>query len=209
MEQISGNLRKSLQQFIQVWIQERGKDEEIRITSSAVLFETLDRIESIDISELMSDVVDDDQHKSLVDKCEQDLDRPGYPAYIPPVYTRAPALEQLSQIVEKPLFQQRKTNYRLETYYYLGRVLSSRGWIQEDKQFLCVHFNSRKVREIKRTAKRVHELFSVRGVAHLYSVNFIRPSHLAKLEETEFYLQLIPEAQWLKELEKVSQEFNP
>jgi hypothetical protein len=86
--------------------------------------------------------------------------------------------------------------------------MSSRGWIQEDKQLLCTHFNKRKIKEIKRTAKRVYELFSARGIAHLYSVNFIRPSHLAKLGETEFYLQLVPEAKRLRELEEVSQEFN-
>ena len=64
-------------------------------------------------------------------------------------------------------------------------------------------FGERAAKDIVRTARRAHELFITRGLALIYTVTFIQPTHLIQLSSNQFYNQLMPYAQKLKEEEEL------
>ena len=95
----------------------------------------------------------------------------------------------------------------MEAFYYLGEVLDSRGWTKEDKKFLKETFTARRYKEIRKLIKRTYALFAARGLAHLYTTTFIRPTHLGRMSESDFCGSLIPRARKLKESEFLSEAF--
>jgi len=113
-------------------------------------------------------------------------------------------LETLLHLTQQTAFRKRKTFHRMETFYYLGEVLDTRGWQKKDKRRIRTLFTTNKgARDFCVTARRVYELFRARGLSNLYAVTYIRPYHLLKLDEEEFYNELLPEAQRLRNEENV------
>jgi len=197
MDSLSDNLKIQFKLFLQLWLQERGDYSELHVTSTNVILEAPDRIESIDVETILNV----SEKKIILDKCKQDLMRPVDYSYQLPDYVVAnedERLQKLIQIVKQSSFRRTNVHDRLKVYFYLGEILSLRGWVRKDNQLLQHHFGERSAKEVKKTAKRVFELFNARGIYWLTSVTYIKPTYLAQMEETDFYEILLPEARQLR-----------
>ena len=107
--------------------------------------------------------------------------------------------------INKESFSQKSVIKWLEIYYYLGDVLTSRGWTAEDNKTMLKMFKERKTKYLRKIAKRVYALFSARGIAHLYTVTFIKTTHLVQMSEADFFGQLVPAAREMRVEELVSE----
>ena len=105
-------------------------------------------------------------------------------------------------MTQQPSFKSRKSSNRLETFYYLGEVLAIRGWRQSDWKLIRESYDARSAQLMERTAKRVYELFTTRGLVQLYTVNFICPTRLEQMKEDDFYRHLIATANELRTYER-------
>src|SRR6266498_5084506 len=197
MDSLSDNLKIQFKLFLQLWLQERGDYSELHVISTNVILEAPDRIESIDVETILNV----SEKKIILDKCKQDLMRSVDYSYQLPDYVVAnedERLQKLIQIVKQSSFRRTNVHDRLKVYFYLGEILSLRGWVRKDNQLLQHHFGERSAKEVKKTAKRVFELFNARGIYWLTSVMYIKPTYLAQMEETDFYEILLPEARQLR-----------
>ena len=209
METLTDNLKGKLRAFIDAWTQERHIDEEIRITSSEVTIRRQDKTINIHPNELLN-FDGFEEKKTLLEKCKMDLDQPGIDIIDYPEYLQKRDDKRLKRILKKirePDFRIGEPIGRLETYYYLGEALASRGWLRSDKRMLQDRIGERATKDTIRIARRVYELFITRGLAQLYTVTFIQPTHFLQLTEDQFYNQLIPFARNLREEEKFVEGF--
>ena len=69
MDSLSDNLKIQFKLFLQLWLQERGDYSELHVTSTNVILEAPDRIESIDVETILNV----SEKKIILDKCKQDL----------------------------------------------------------------------------------------------------------------------------------------
>jgi hypothetical protein len=130
----------------------------------------------------------------------QDLARPATTPYEKPTYVidnEDESLERLVRKIKHPDFRQESKVARLKCYYHLGEILASRGWNKTDSQYLKREFGQRTVRDVKKTARRVYELFYARGTAQIVAVTSIRPAQLLGMKDEDFYGKLIPGARRL------------
>src|SRR5919205_218067 len=142
MEILSDNLKGKLRSFVNAWLQERLNDEEIWITSSEVVLKRPDETITFDMNELLN-FNNPDEKKTLLEKCKEDLNRPGIATIDYPNYQFKRGDKKLKRILKKISkldFRYGKSTERLETYYYLGEALASRGWIRSDKKMLQDRF---------------------------------------------------------------------
>lgn len=201
MERYSTKTLQQLRTFIQSWLKEKGTNERLIIGPTEIIIQEGQSENCITIPDLLT-------MSPLLSKCLQDLRRPGIeiipiPDYLE--YEDEQRLTLLLNLTQQPMFRKRKTPYRLEIFYYLGEVLSTRGFQQNDiKQLRDMFSTSKGATDFKKTARRTYELFQARGLANLYTVTFIRPSHLIDLSEEEFYNYLLPEARNLHIAENFS-----
>jgi hypothetical protein len=161
-------------------------------------------IETIELDELIA-TEEISEESTLLEKCKQDLDRRGAQSFHFPEYKdqeESERLENLVRTLDKSSFRRKTATERLEIHYYLREVLTSRGWTRSDKRLIQKRLGNRNAKETLRTARRVYELFEARGIAQLYTVEYIRPTHLIQMKEDEFYGDLIPFARRLKEGEQ-------
>ena len=176
------------------------ENEEIHITATDITIETVDTFASIDLEEFLAEFTNT-LGESVLEKCRKNLDRSETPLIPFSEYLdqdEPTKLNQLIALLGSETFLDQLAATRLETYFYLGEVLISRGEAKEDKSLLRAAFTASKTKVAIKTAKRVYYLFSARGLSQLYTVEYIKPSHLAGLLHREFYLNLIPEARRLK-----------
>jgi hypothetical protein len=160
------------------------------------MLETHERIDTIDMEALLTQ----SEEKTIMAKCKEDLNRPGSIQYQRPEYAIGEEGVRIMQTLREFThfsWKQKTIHERLEAYYYLGEVLSLRGWVKRDNQLLRQQLKGITIKETKRVAKRVYELFHARGVAWLYSVQYLKPTHLTQMDEEEFYGELMPEARRL------------
>jgi hypothetical protein len=198
MKQYNTKELQNILDFIQQWFNERDDNEELYIHADHMTIINEQQAHTISLQDIA--------HKNtLLERCKQDLQRDGSISFNPPSYlgldeeSRINALLKLTQEAE---FKKRKPLTRLETFYYLGEVLNARGWQKKDIRQINKLFCAKKsASNFRKTARRVYELFNSRGLANLYTVEFIRPHHLLQLSEEEFYEQLIPEARKLRDAE--------
>lgn len=203
MEHYSLELRELLRQTADAWMLERRNEEELRFTSSTFQVETVEGIHSGKHTDPVT------KRKpvpsaTLIKRCLDDLEGIGTPKLIVPTYYDLPELERLRYLIayiDRDSFRHKSVTKRLEVYYYLGDVLASRGWIMEDNLKMSRVLGERKTKYIRRIAKRVYALFFARGIAHIYTVLFIRSTHLIQIPETDFYDHLIPAAREMRSKE--------
>lgn len=192
MDHYSEQTRQQLRNFIQQWNQDRKTDEELIINASTITIRNPLTTLTIETSDFMK------QSETLLERCLKDIQQNGIDIIPMPHYIEQSdeqRLTSLLQCVQQSTFRQRKSLHRLEVFYYLGEVLTLRGWQKVDTQRINTLFSTTKsASDFKKTAKRTYELFIARGLANLYAVKYIRPYHLLKLKEEEFYDKLIPEA---------------
>jgi len=196
MERLSENVQQSLQQFINNWTNDETTIEQITINRQEVAFESNNDTVRVPLDSIIAN-----KSTILLRKCEQDLDKEGIGIIPFPDYIGINEEERLRVLIEEtttPEFKQRKSFKRLETLYYLGDVLRSRGYRTDDKTLIRQTYDARNTRNLQKSSKRVFELFSARGLANLYTTDFIGPTHLVDLSEEDFYDRLLPYAQQLK-----------
>ena len=196
MERLSENAQQSLQQFINYWTNDETTIEQITINRQEVAFES-----NNDTIRVPLDSITANKSTILLRKCEQDLDREGIGIIPFPEYIGIDEEQRLRVLIEETTttgFKQRKSFKRLETLYYLGDVLRSRGYRTDDKTLIRQTYDARNARNLQKSLKRVFELFSAQGLANLYTTDFIGPTHLVDLSEEDFYDRLLPYAQQLK-----------
>ena len=196
MEHYSPKLRTLLKRVARTWLLERGDEEELYFTSSALRIKKREEEEFRVYTELLAEEEEVPQI-DLVGQCLADLEGIATTTVTFPSYADKSEDFRFGYLIEcisKDSFQNESVIRRLETYYYLGDVLTSRGWTTEDNKILLGIFNERKTTYVRTTARRVYELFSARGLAHLYDVSFIKPTHLVKISKSDFFGRLIPAA---------------
>lgn len=196
MEQYSERFTQQLCTFLRHWMKENKGNETLILNALTLTIRNDQHEQEIPLTELIR------EEKTLLNRCKQDLQNPGPDDFPLPDYLAQDdeqRLETLLHLTQQTAFRKRKTRHRLETFYYLGEVLNTRGWQRKDKQRIRTLFTTNKgANDLKNTARRVYELFRARGLPNLYAVTHIRPYHLQKLSEEEFYNELIPEAQRLR-----------
>jgi hypothetical protein len=199
MENHSEVTNRQLGIFLQHWMRERSSDEILLIDGNRIIVSDGNNVQEVPMHQLVG------KSQTMLEKCIYDLQKKGVDTIPIPDYLGQldeQRLTTLLQLAQQPLFQQRKSYYRLEVLYYLGEVLTLRGWQKEDSQRIREMFKTNKgASDFKKMARRVYELFQARGIASLYVVEFIRPYHLAQMEEKEFYNELLPIARQLYEQE--------
>ena len=126
MEQLTAEANQRLCQFLQVWSPNALKGQRITISNTHVFFETQDEQQTTPIDELMRNSLN-----PIIERCKEDLNRKGievipFPNYIEK--EEEAKLQFLLDFTTQPEFKRRKSNIRLETYYYLGEVLATRSW---------------------------------------------------------------------------------
>jgi len=192
MEHLTVEANQLLCQFLQVWSPDALEGQRITISNTHVTIEVPDEQQTIPIGDLLQNVLD-----PMIEKCKEDLQREGIEIIPFPEYLEKDEETKLHFLLDfttQPAFQCRKTNIRLETFYYLGEVLTVRGWRNADKKLIRNQYECRIARKIEKIAKRVYELFSVRGLAHLYTVEYICPTRLGQMKEEDFYQHLVKAA---------------
>src|SRR3954452_724746 len=209
MDNYSTELKDLLRKTINAWLLERGEEEELRITSSTIIVETLDSIQSTDFAEFFTPAPKVIEPTTL-DRCIADLEQLGTPTVTFPAYLEEDETVRLRHLVEltsAATFKQKTVHERMETLYYLGEVLNSRGWTKDDKRLLREAFSERRYKEIRKVVKRTYTLFAARGLSHLSTTAFIRPTHLGGMKESDFCRSLIPRARELRENESLGEAF--
>ena len=200
MEHYSPKLRALLKRVARMWLLEKGDEEELCFTSSALRIKKREEEESWVYAELLAEEEEIPQI-DLVEQCLADLEGMTTTTVTFPSYADKSEDFRFGHLIEcvlKDSFQSESVVKHLETYYYLGDVLTSRGWTIEDNKTLLGIFNERRTTYIRTIAKRVYELFSARGLAHLYDVSFIKPTYLVKISKSDFFGRLIPAARTMQ-----------
>ncbi|PKC53581.1 hypothetical protein RhiirA1_474862, partial [Rhizophagus irregularis] len=152
-----------------------------------------DKIDSVELQSILQI----DEKRKILEKCKRDLNRLPTLEYQRPKYLRGTefeCLERLVRMIKTSPFRQKDIQRRLEVYYYLGEIMSIRGWIKRDYRHLQQQLGERSAKETKKIAKRVYELFIARGIQALTVVEEIKPTYLSQMNETVFYEELLPEA---------------
>jgi len=207
MEHYSLKLRELLKQTADAWLLERSNGEELWFTPTSFRIETEGRTQSVDYINLVAEE-EEISETTLVKRCLEDLEGIDTSILTFPPYFSKPEPERLCYLIayiDRKSFPQKSIIKRLESYYYLGDVLTSRGWAAKDNGAMLKVFKARKTKYIQKIAKRVYALFSARGIAHLYTVSFIRSTYLVRMSETDFYGQLIPAARIMR-MEELAHE---
>jgi hypothetical protein len=199
MDSLSENTRKELLSFLRLWTKEAADEQQITITTTQITFEGQEEAQTIHIEDLLRDNLE-----PVIEKCKTDLMRVGievipFPDYL--VWTEEERLRILVNLTTQPTFKSRKSSVRMETFYYLGEVLAARGWRKSDKKIIRDSYDGRTARIIEKTAKRVFELFLARGLAQLYTIEYICPTRLEQMKEGDFYEHLITTATQLQAYE--------
>lgn len=193
METFSEKFKGQLKTLLQLWMEEKGEYEEFHITPTNLLLSNVEKIVSVDFRTILD-------YNETVHRCKLDLNRPANDAYQRPNYlegSKDELLKKLARRIQQTTFRQRNVHERLEIYYYLGELLFLRGWSKKDYGTLQEQVGQRFAKDVKKTARRVYELFASRGIQYLTEVAYICPTYLAKMSEGEFYDELLPEAQRL------------
>uniref|UniRef100_U9TCA9 Uncharacterized protein n=1 Tax=Rhizophagus irregularis (strain DAOM 181602 / DAOM 197198 / MUCL 43194) TaxID=747089 RepID=U9TCA9_RHIID len=175
METYSKETIRQLKIFLQHWLHERRPNDVLTIDSDRILFSNNFGIQEIHLYDFIGNCA------TVLEKCVEDLRKEGVTTIPVPDYVGQDdeqRLETLLHLTQQPSFHRRKTLHRIETFYYLGEVLTLRGWRKKDARRIRELFSTNKgASEFKKTAKRVYELFQARGLANLYAVTYIRPHH--------------------------------
>jgi hypothetical protein len=204
MDHYSPKLREMLKKTASTWLRKRRDEEELCFTPSALKIRITGDEQTWDYSELLQHQEEQEPQIDLVQQCLRDLEGIETPTIIFPHYIDKPEdlkIEFLLEYIEKDTFRDQSNIERLEAYYYLGEVLTSQGWTQEDNKLLLRTANARRTLYIRKNAKRTFELFSARGIAHLYTTSFIRPTYLVQITKADFYGRLLPAVREMRLLE--------
>ncbi|PKK58493.1 hypothetical protein RhiirC2_796208 [Rhizophagus irregularis] len=193
METFSEKFKGQLKTLLQLWLEEKGEYEELHITPTNLLLSDAEKIVSVDFGTILNY----DEPREMVHRCKIDLHHPTNYEYQRPNYlggSEDELLRKLARMIRQTTFRQKSVHERLENYYYLGELLSLRGWTKRDYGILQEQVGQRFAKDAKKTARRVYELFAIRGVQYLTKVAYICPTRLTKMSEEEFYDELLPEA---------------
>ncbi|POG82686.1 hypothetical protein GLOIN_2v1762086 [Rhizophagus irregularis DAOM 181602=DAOM 197198] len=193
METFSEKFKGQLKALLQLWLKEKGEYEEFHITPTNLLLSDAERIFSIDFKTIL----DYDEQSEIVHRCKIDLHHLTNYEYQRPNYlggNEDELLRKLTRMIRQTTFRQKSVHERLEVYYYLGELLSLRGWTKKDYGILQEQVGQRFAKDVKKTSRRVYELFAIRGVQCLTKVAYICPTCLTKMSEGDFYDELLPEA---------------
>ncbi len=207
MEHYSPKFRTLLKRVIKAWILERKDEEELCFTFTTLGIKTKEEEQSWAYTELLAEEEEISQ-EDLVEQCLAELEGVVTTTVIFPFYVDKPEdfrFRYLIENVAKDSFQNESAIKRLETYYYLGEVLTSRGWTNEDNKLLLEVFNERRIAYLRTVSKKVYELFSTRGIAHLYAASFIKPTHLVRISKADFYGRLMPAVRTMRFNELISE----
>ena len=207
MEHYSPKFRTLLKRVIKAWILERRDEEELCFTFTTLGIKTKEEEQSWAYTELLAEEEEISQ-EDLVEQCLAELEGVVTTTVIFPFYVDKPEdfrFRYLIENVAKDSFQNESAIKRLETYYYLGEVLTSRGWTNEDNKLLLEVFNERRIAYLRTVSKKVYELFSTRGIAHLYAASFIKPTHLVRISKADFYGRLMPAVRTMRFNELISE----
>lgn len=205
MEHYSSKFRTLLRRVAKEWMVERKDEEELCFTSSALGIITEEGEQFWTYEELIAEEEEVPQ-VDLVQRCLADLEGTLEPHNTFPSYLNKPdetRIRHLAKNMAKASFSGKSVTRRLETYYYMGQVLTSRGWLEEDLGLLIKILGRRKTAYTRTVAQRTYRLFSARGLAHLYAATFIRPTHLLTLTKSDFFRRLLPAARKMQKEELV------
>jgi len=186
---------------------ERKDEEELRFTFTTLGIKTKEEEQSWAYAELLAEE-EEISRGDLVEQCLAELEGVVTTTVIFPFYVDKPEdfrFRYLIENVAKDSFQNESAIKRLETYYYLGEVLTSRGWTIEDNELLLKVFNERRIAYVQTISKKVYKLFSTRGIAHLYAASFIKPTHLVRISKADFYGRLMPAVRTMRFNELISE----
>ena len=207
MEHYSPKFRTLLKRVIKAWELERRDEEELCFTFTTLRIKTKEEEQSWAYTELLAEEEEVSQG-DLVEQCLAELEGAVTTTVIFPFYIDKSEdfrFRYLIENVAKDSFQNESAIKCLETYYYLGEVLTSRGWTIEDNKLLLRVFNERRTTYVRTVSKKVYELFSTRGIAHLYAASFIKPTHLVKISKADFYGRLMPAVRTMRFNELISE----
>jgi hypothetical protein len=161
MEKYSKATVRQLKIFLQHWLREKDADEILMIDTNRILIGKGDEIREVPICEIIQN------NETMLEKCVRDLHKRGIEAIPIPDHVGQSderRLETLLRLTQQPPFHRRKTSHRLETFYYLGEILTIRGWQKNDIRRIREMFSTNKgASDFKKTARRVLNCFKLVG----------------------------------------------